>query len=63
MVCGDVDHCTEKLAALIEEYGFNELLCWTRIGGLDTRKVLRSMELMSGLVMPRVRRATEQLAA
>jgi hypothetical protein len=51
------------LSALIEDYGFNELLCWTRIGGLETRKVLRSMELMSGLVMPRVRRATERLAA
>jgi natural product biosynthesis luciferase-like monooxygenase protein len=63
MVCGDVDHCTEKLSALIEDYGFNELLCWTRIGGLESRKVLRSMELMSGLVMPRVRRATERLAA
>lgn len=56
MVCGDVDHCVEKLSKLIEEYGFDELLCWTRIGGLDNRKVLHSMELMSGEVMPRVRK-------
>ena len=63
MVCGDVDHCANKLSGLIEEYGFNELLCWTRIGGLESRKVLRSMELMSGLVMPRVRKATEKPAA
>ncbi|MFL5289690.1 MAG: LLM class flavin-dependent oxidoreductase [Rhodopila sp.] len=58
MVCGDVDHCVEKLTCLTREYGFDELLCWTRIGGLENRKVLRSMELMSGLVMPRVRRET-----
>ncbi len=62
MVCGDVDFATEKLAAVIREYGFTEMLCWTRIGGLETRKVMRSMELMSGLVMPRLR-ASLQLAA
>ena len=32
------------------------MLCWTRIGGLENKKVLRSMELMSGMVMPRVRK-------
>nr|WP_294529404.1 LLM class flavin-dependent oxidoreductase [uncultured Rhodopila sp.] len=58
MVCGDVDHCVEKLTRLRLEYGFDELLCWTRIGGLENRKVLHSMELMSGLVMPRVRQET-----
>lgn len=56
MVCGDVDHSVEKLARVTREYGFDELLCWTRIGGLENRKVLRSMELMSGSVMPRVRK-------
>jgi natural product biosynthesis luciferase-like monooxygenase protein len=58
MVCGDVGHCAEKLSKLVGEYGFDELLCWTRIGGLENRKVLHSMELMSGLVMPRVRKET-----
>jgi hypothetical protein len=58
MVCGDVDHCVEKLSLLVVEYGFDELLCWTRIGGMENRKVLHSMELMSGEVMPRVRRLT-----
>lgn len=55
MICGDVAHCVEKFGRVIAEYGFNEMLCWTRIGGLDSRKVIRSMELMSGEVMPRVR--------
>jgi natural product biosynthesis luciferase-like monooxygenase protein len=54
MVCGDVDHCVEKLAKVTKDFGFNELLCWTRIGGMDNPKVLRSMELMSDRVMPRV---------
>jgi len=56
MVCGDVDHCVEKLSSLVQSFGFNELLCWTRIGGLENRKVIRAMELMSGEVMPRVRK-------
>ena len=30
----------------------------SRIGGMENRKVLRSMELMSGRVMPRVRKET-----
>ena len=58
MVCGDVDFAVEKLSRVTKEYGFDELLCWTRIGGLENPKVLRSMELMSGRVMPRVRKET-----
>jgi len=56
MVVGDVDHCVEKISRVALEYGFDEMLCWTRIGGLENKKVLRSMELMSGMVMPRVRK-------
>jgi hypothetical protein len=55
MVCGNVEHSIEKLVQVTREYGFDELLCWTRIGGMENPKVLRSMELMSGEVMPRVR--------
>jgi hypothetical protein len=60
--CGDVDHCVEKLRRVTQEYGFNEMLCWTRIGGLETRKVLRAMELMSGEVMPRLRNEMKEAA-
>jgi hypothetical protein len=38
------------------------MLCWTRIGGLETRKVLRAMELMSGEVMPRLRDEMKEAA-
>jgi hypothetical protein len=52
----------EKLRRVTQEYGFNEMLCWTRIGGLETRKVLRAMELMSGEVMPRLRNEMKEAA-
>lgn len=38
-------------------------LAWTRIGGLEHAKVLRSMELMRDKVMPQVRHLGEQAAA
>ncbi len=59
MVCGDAEHCAERLSSLAKSYGFDELLTWTRLGGLDTKKVLRSMELLSDSVMPQVRKALD----
>ena len=56
MVCGDVDFCADRLSTLAKSYGFDELLIWTRLGGLDTKKVLRSMELLSDSIMPKVRK-------
>jgi natural product biosynthesis luciferase-like monooxygenase protein len=55
IVCGDPDHVTERLHELQQVYGFTEVLCWTRLGGLDNRKVLRSMELMQSKVIPHLR--------
>ena len=46
---------TEKLSQYQAIYGFTDLLCWTRVGGLDHRKVLRSMELMRDKVIPNLR--------
>ncbi len=51
-----LNHCAERLSSLARSYGFDELLTWTRLGGLETKKVLRSMELLSDAVMPRVRK-------
>lgn len=56
VVCGDVEHCVEKLSRAATEFGFDELLCWTRIGGLSPAKVRQAMELLSGEVLPRVRK-------
>jgi luciferase family oxidoreductase group 1 len=46
VICGDPDTVGEKLHEYQQVYGFTDLLCWTRLGGLDHRKVLRSMELL-----------------
>jgi natural product biosynthesis luciferase-like monooxygenase protein len=53
VVCGDPDHCVKRIKELQEIFGFTTLLCWTRLGGFDHRKVLRSMELMQRHVIPR----------
>jgi len=63
IVCGDVGHCKEKLIGLAQEFGFDELLCWTRIGGLENPKVLSAMELMGSEVLPAVRKAALPKAA
>ncbi len=55
VICGDPDFVGEKLHEFQQVYGFTDVLCWTRLGGLDHRKVLRSMELMCDKVIPRLR--------
>jgi len=55
VICGDPDFVVEKLHKYQQIYGFTEVLCWTRLGGLDHRKVLRSMELMQNKVIPHLR--------
>jgi len=61
LICGDRDHCIEQITAMRERLGFTQLLCWTRLGGLDTKKVLKSMELMQKHVIPYFKK--EELAA
>ena len=55
VICGDADYVVQELAKAQELYGFTDVLCWTRLGGLDHRKVLRSMELMHANVFPHIR--------
>ena len=54
-ICGSPDHVVERLTEAQEVYGMTELLCWTRLGGLDNDKVLKSMELMRDRVFPYLR--------
>jgi len=63
IICGDVDHCIEKVTNLAEDFEFDEFLCWTRMGGLENPQVLSAMELMGGEVIPAVRKATLPKAA
>jgi alkanesulfonate monooxygenase SsuD/methylene tetrahydromethanopterin reductase-like flavin-dependent oxidoreductase (luciferase family) len=59
VICGDRDQCIEQIAALQERLGATQLLCWTRLGGLDSGKVMNSMELMSKHVIPHFKAAEE----
>ncbi len=56
VVCGDRDHCIEEIRKIRDRFGVSLLLCWTRLGGLDHRKVLKSMELMQKYVIPHFKR-------
>ena len=51
---GDAEYVQEKLLALLDTYeGLSDVLCWTRLGGLDHKKVMSSMErLMNQVVGP-----------
>jgi len=62
LVCGNPQQCIEQIAAMKEKFGFTQLLCWTRMGGLDTKKVLKSMELMQKHVIPYFKKADQQAA-
>jgi len=55
VVCGSPDQVAERITEIHELCGITHYLAWTRIGGLEHRKVLRSMELMRDKVMPQVR--------
>lgn len=59
VICGDVDHCTEKLAAIQTEFGFNEMLCWTNVGKLERSKSMKALELIGTDLIPRVRRLAD----
>jgi luciferase family oxidoreductase group 1 len=59
VICGDRDHCIERIAQIEKQFGMTQLLCWTRLGGLDHRKVLHSMELMQKHVIPHFKRGRQ----
>jgi len=62
VICGDRDHCIAEISKMEQRYGFTQLLCWTRLGGLDHAKVLRSMELMQKYVIPHFKNPARQAA-
>jgi alkanesulfonate monooxygenase SsuD/methylene tetrahydromethanopterin reductase-like flavin-dependent oxidoreductase (luciferase family) len=60
VVCGDRDHCLERIADLQKRFGLTQILCWTRLGGLDHHKVLTSMQLMQKHVIPHFKRGAKE---
>jgi alkanesulfonate monooxygenase SsuD/methylene tetrahydromethanopterin reductase-like flavin-dependent oxidoreductase (luciferase family) len=51
LIFGDPDRCCKKIQEL-QDIGANRVLCWMVFGGLEHRKVLRSMKLFAEHVMP-----------
>ena len=62
VVCGNPELCVRQIENLHKMYGFTQILCWTRLSGLDNRKVLRSMELMQRHVIPYFKRNSSRAA-
>jgi len=51
---GTPGYVSQKLKKLINDYKLTDLLCWTRLGGLDQEKVMKSMKLFVEKVLPDV---------
>ncbi|GBD02920.1 Alkanal monooxygenase alpha chain [bacterium HR19] len=51
---GTPSYVAEKLKKLIQDYKLTDLLCWTRLGGLEHEKVMKSMKLFVEKVLPDV---------
>ncbi|MGH8011718.1 MAG: LLM class flavin-dependent oxidoreductase, partial [Candidatus Binataceae bacterium] len=57
VICGNPETCIRQIEDLRSRYGFTQLLCWTRLTGLEHRKVLGGMELFARHVLPHFHRA------
>jgi alkanesulfonate monooxygenase SsuD/methylene tetrahydromethanopterin reductase-like flavin-dependent oxidoreductase (luciferase family) len=60
LICGNPASCIRQIEELRTKYGFTQILCWTRLAGLEHRKVLRSMELMQTHVIPYFKRQAQE---
>ena len=60
LICGNPESCIRQIEDLQKKYGFTQILCWTRLSGLENRKVLRSMELMQNHVIPYFKRKAQE---
>jgi natural product biosynthesis luciferase-like monooxygenase protein len=61
LVCGNPESCVRQIEELQRKYGFTQIVCWTRLSGLDNKKVLRSMELMARHVIPHFNRTAAEV--
>jgi alkanesulfonate monooxygenase SsuD/methylene tetrahydromethanopterin reductase-like flavin-dependent oxidoreductase (luciferase family) len=53
LILGTPEDAIEKVREVRDDAGINRISCWFRIGGLEHRKVMTSMELFAREVMPR----------
>jgi alkanesulfonate monooxygenase SsuD/methylene tetrahydromethanopterin reductase-like flavin-dependent oxidoreductase (luciferase family) len=55
-IWGTPERCIERIAELERRYGSTTLLCWTRVGSIDDRKIRDSMGRMQQQVIPYFKR-------
>ena len=55
VVCGSPDEVVAQIGEFAETCGITDYLAWTRIGGLDHKKVMHATELMASKVIPQLR--------
>lgn len=53
VVLGDAEHAVRRIEEVRDDAGINRISCWFRIGGLEHRKVMDSMDIFAREVMPR----------
>lgn len=52
-IAGTPDYVTQRLDETTAQLGVSDVICGTRIGSLDPKKVIHSMDLMGRHVIPR----------
>ena len=60
---GSPERVTEEMNQYMHKLGVNNFILWNRIGGLEHKKIIRSMELFAEHVMPAVRAEEARMAA
>jgi luciferase family oxidoreductase group 1 len=63
VICGNPDEVIAQIETVRERYRATNVLLWTRLGGFDNRKVMKSMELMQKYVFPHFRKERTAVAA
>jgi alkanesulfonate monooxygenase SsuD/methylene tetrahydromethanopterin reductase-like flavin-dependent oxidoreductase (luciferase family) len=53
VVLGDAQTAIRRVAEVRDDAGINRISCWFRIGGMEHRKVMDSMEIFAREVMPK----------
>jgi natural product biosynthesis luciferase-like monooxygenase protein len=55
VICGEPDYVGERIQEIRDAFGITHLLCWTRLGGLASNKVMGHMQRMRDRVIPALR--------
>jgi luciferase family oxidoreductase group 1 len=63
VICGNPDQVIQQMEAVRDRYHATDVLLWTRLGGFESKNVMKSMLLMEKYVFPHFRKRTPKVAA